>query len=134
MGMTADEFNNAIQEWIKMYKIKKTTEPNLGAKWSVKKWNDTTKLWETVSAPLHTSNESAIYNLDRTGGGAGLAVGDLFINYGNGSDEVDHIIYRRESTGSTKVTGTAIATGMTAGSKSFTIAESIVGQEGPAMV
>ena len=107
----------------------KTTEPNLGAKWSVKKWNDTTKLWETVSAPLHTSNESAIYNLDRTGGGAGLAVGDLFINYGNGSDEVDHIIYRRESTGSTKVTGTAIATGMTAGSKSFTIAESIVGQE-----
>ena len=25
MGMTADEFNNAIQEWIKMYKIKKTT-------------------------------------------------------------------------------------------------------------
>ena len=107
----------------------KTTEPNLGAKWSVKKWNDTTKLWETVSAPLHTSNESAIYNLDRTGGGAGLAVGDLFINYGNGTDEVDHIIYRREATGSTKVTGTAISTGMTAGSKSFTIAESIVGQE-----
>ena len=25
MGMTADEFNNAVQEWIKMYKIKKTT-------------------------------------------------------------------------------------------------------------
>ena len=24
MGMTADEFNNAIQEWIKMYKIKTT--------------------------------------------------------------------------------------------------------------
>ena len=107
----------------------KTTEPNLGAKWSVKKWNDTTKLWETVSAPLHSSNESALFNLDKTGGGAGLAVGDLYINYGNGTDEVDHIIYRRESTGSTKVTGTAISTGMTAGSKSFTIQESIVGQE-----
>ena len=107
----------------------KTTEPNLGAKWSVKKWNDTTKLWETISSPLHTSNESAIYNLDRTGGGAGLAVGDLFINYGNGSTEVDHVIFRRESTGSTKVTGSAISTGLTSGSKSFTIAESIVGQE-----
>ena len=107
----------------------KTTEPNLGAKWSVKKWNDTTKLWETISAPLHTSNESAIYNLDRTGGGAGLAVGDLFINYGNGSTEVDHVIFRRESTGSTKVTGSAISTGLTSGSKSFTIEESIVGQE-----
>ncbi len=46
----------------------KTTEPNLGAKWSVKKWNDTTKLWETISAPLHTSNESALFNLDKTGG------------------------------------------------------------------
>jgi len=107
----------------------KTTEPNLGAKWSIKKWNDTTKLWETVSAPLHSSNESALYNLDRTGGGAGLAVGDLYINYGNGTTEVDHVIFRRESTGSTKVTGTAISTGMTAGSKSFTIQESIVGQE-----
>ena len=107
----------------------KTTEPNLGAKWSVKKWNDTTKLWETVSAPLHTSNESALFNLDKTGGGAGLAVGDLYINYGNGTTEVDHVIFRRESTGSTKVTGTAISTGMTAGSKSFTIQESIVGQE-----
>ena len=107
----------------------KTTEPNLGAKWSVKKWNDTTKLWETVSAPLHSSNESALFNLDKTGGGAGLAVGDLYINYGNGTTEVDHVIFRRESTGSTKVTGTAISTGMTAGSKSFTIQESIVGQE-----
>ena len=108
----------------------KTTEPNLGAKWSVKKWNDTTKLWETISAPLHTNNESAIYNLDRTGGGAGLAVGDLFINYGNGSTEVDHVIFRRESTGSTKVTGSAIILGtLTSGSKSFTLAESIVGQE-----
>jgi len=107
----------------------KTTEPNLGAKWSIKKWNDTTKLWETVSAPLHSSNESALFNLDKTGGGAGLAVGDLYINYGNGTTEVDHVIFRRESTGSTKVTGTAISTGMTAGSKSFTIQESIVGQE-----
>jgi len=107
----------------------KTTEPNLGAKWSVKKWNDTTKLWETISAPLHSSNESALFNLDKTGGGAGLAVGDLYINYGNGTTEVDHVIFRRESTGSTKVTGTAISTGMTAGSKSFTIQESIVGQE-----
>ena len=107
----------------------KTTEPNLGAKWSVKKWNDTTKLFETLSAPLHSSNESALFNLDKTGGGAGLAVGDLYINYGNGTTEVDHVIFRRESTGSTKVTGTAISTGLTAGSKSFTIAESIVGQE-----
>ena len=30
----------------------KTTTPNLGANWKVKKWNATTKLWETVTAPI----------------------------------------------------------------------------------
>ena len=30
----------------------KTTEPNLGAKWSVKKFNGTTKLWETIAVPF----------------------------------------------------------------------------------
>lgn len=107
----------------------KTTDPNLGAKWSVKKFNGTTKLWEEVSAPLHSSNESALYNLDRTGGGKNIAVGNLYINYGNGTTETDFIIHRRENSGNTTVTSSAVATGQGAGSKSFTIAESIVGQE-----
>ena len=107
----------------------KTTDPNLGAKWSVKKFNGTTKLWEEVSAPLYASNESALYNLDRTGGGKNIAVGNLYINYGNGTTEIDFIIHRRENTGNTKITSSAVATGQGAGSKSFTIAESIVGQE-----
>ena len=51
----------------------KTTDPNLGAKWSVKKFNGTTKLWEEVSAPIYASNESALYNLDRSGGGRNIA-------------------------------------------------------------
>ena len=107
----------------------KTTDPNLGAKWSVKRFNGTTKLWEEVSAPLYASNESALYNLDRTGGGKNIAVGNLYINYGNGTTEIDFIIHRRENTGNTKITSSAVATGQGAGSKSFTIAESIVGQE-----
>ena len=107
----------------------KTTDPNLGAKWSVKKFNGTTKLWEEVSAPLYASNESALYNLDRAGGGKNIAVGNLYVNYGNGTTEIDFIIHRRENTGNTKITSSAVATGQGAGSKSFTIAESIVGQE-----
>ena len=107
----------------------KTTDPNLGAKWSVKKFNGTTKLWEEVSAPLYASNESALYNLDRAGGGKNIAVGNLYINYGNGTTETDFIIHRRENTGNTTITSSAVATGQGAGSKSFTIAESIVGQE-----
>jgi hypothetical protein len=107
----------------------KTTDPNLGAKWSVKKFNGTTKLWEEVSAPLYASNESALYNLDRAGGGKNIAVGNLYVNYGNGTTEIDFIIHRRENSGNTTITSSAVATGQGAGSKSFTIAESIVGQE-----
>ena len=107
----------------------KTTDPNLGAKWSVKKFNGTTKLWEEVSAPIYASNESALYNLDRSGGGRNIAVGDLYVNSGNGTTEIDFIIQRRENAGNTTITSSAVATGQGAGSKSFTIAESIVGQE-----
>ena len=107
----------------------KTTDPNLGAKWSVKKFNGTTKLFEDVSAPLYASNESALFNLDRSGGGRNIAVGDLYVNSGNGTTEIDFIIQRRENAGSTKITSSAVATGQGAGSKSFSIAESIVGQE-----
>ncbi len=107
----------------------KTTTPNSGAKWSVKKFNGTTKLWEEVTAPIYETAEKAIYNLDRAGGGLNLAVGSLYIDHDNGTNALEQTILRRESTGSTKITGTAITTGITAGSKSFTIAESIVGQE-----
>ena len=75
----------------------KTTDPNLGAKWSVKKFNGTTKLWETVSSPIYASNESALYNLDRTGGGRNIAVGDLYINSGNGTTETDFDVRKRYS-------------------------------------
>ena len=58
----------------------KTTEPNLGAKWAVKKWNGTTQLWETTAAPIYTTNQAALYGLDKTGGGANLAVGSLYLS------------------------------------------------------
>ena len=61
----------------------KTTTPNLGANWKVKKWNATTKLWETVTAPIYATNQAALYGLDKTGGGVNLAVGALYINYNN---------------------------------------------------
>ena len=106
----------------------KTTTPNAGASWMVKKFNGTTKLWEEVPAPIYASNEQALYNLDRVGGGLNLAVGSLYVDWQQETDGLIQTIMRRESTGSTKITGTAVATGITSGSKSFQIAESIVGQ------
>jgi len=38
-----------------------------------------TQLWETVVAPVYQSAEDAIYQLNRTGGGANLVLGDLYV-------------------------------------------------------
>ena len=110
----------------------KTTEPNLGAKWSVKKFNGTTKLWETIAAPIYTTNHAALYNLDKTGGGINLAVGALYVNYNNAelSDVVgDFKIHRRQNTGATAITSSIIAAQLTAGTRAFNMSETIVGQE-----
>ena len=106
-----------------------TTKPNGGADFAVKRWNSDTKLWETQPAPMYDKQEEALYQLDRTGGGANLAIGDIYIN-ANVADTVPpegtFKIYRRAATGSTKITSAKIASQLT-GSVSFTIAETTVG-------
>ena len=102
----------------------KTTEPNLGAKWAVKKWNDTTKLWETTAAPIYATNQAALYGLDKTGGGANLAVGALYINFNNAEETAvvgDFKIHRRVATGATSITSSIIAAQVTAGTYAFNI-------------
>lgn len=64
----------------------KTTTPNLGAKWNMKRWNDATKLWEGVSVNLYSNNEEALYQLDRTGGGQNLLSTDLYVKYNVAED------------------------------------------------
>jgi hypothetical protein len=46
----------------------KTTDPNLGAKWRVKRWNSSTGAWETIAAPIYKTNADAIKALDSAGG------------------------------------------------------------------
>ena len=105
----------------------KTTQPNLGARWRVKVWNSATLLWETVEAPLYASNEEALYELDRTGGGANLAVGDLYVLTnvaGDAQKLATFKLFRRENVGATTVTSNKILTAtVTSGSdRTFTIA------------
>ena len=105
----------------------KTTEPNAGARWRVKLWNSATLLWETVEAPLYANNEQALYELDRTGGGANLAVGNLYVmtNVAGDAQKLGTFkLFRRENTGPTNVTSSKILTGtVTSGSnRTFTIA------------
>ena len=110
----------------------KTTQPNVGARFRVKKFNGTTNLWEDVEAPMYTDNHTALFNLDKAGGGVNLAVGTLYVNYNNAEETAvvaDFKIHRRVTTGITSITSEIITTQLTAATYAFNIQESIVGQE-----
>jgi len=101
----------------------KTTTPNLGAKYSIKKWNDATKLWQTVIADMYTSANQALFEMDRTGGGANLIINDIFILANVAGDEnplATFKIFKRNGIAPTSVSSAPI-TGLGSGSKSFSI-------------
>ena len=108
----------------------KTTEPNLGSRWRVKRWTETTLAWELVEAPLYANGHSAIYGLDRVGGGANLAVGQLYIQY-NPSETAQAVgewkVWRRSGASAATTIRSARVIGVTADTKSMTIAESLIG-------
>ena len=109
----------------------KTTDQNLGAKLSVKEWNDTTKLWVTRSVPVYESNHVALKNLDSTGGGVNLSVDTHYAqsNVTEGTDkEFDFTLFKRSNTGSTKIVSDVIASQLSASTYTFTMQESITNQ------
>ena len=117
----------------------KTTEPNLGSRFRVKRWNEATLAWENVEAPLYANGSEAIYGLDRVGGGLSLKVGQLYVqtNYteADGTDDsprlADWKIWRRGGTSSmTTIQSAKIGTsgvGVGTVSRSFELAESLTG-------
>jgi hypothetical protein len=103
----------------------KTTEPNAGARWRVKLWNTETRLWESVEAPIYPTAEQALVELDRTGGGANLAIGDIYI-HSNVAGDVAPLatfkINRRQAVGSTTIRSKVISsTGISAGTYNMTL-------------
>ena len=103
----------------------KTTEPNLGARWRVKRYNGTTGLFDQVDAPLYDSAATALYKLDKAGGGANIAAGQLYVQY---STAVDFQIYRRSSAAPLTIKSAKItSSSLTAGSYSFAMAETLKG-------
>lgn len=97
----------------------KTTVPNLGANWKVKKWNSNTQAWDDVSAPIYNTNQDAIYALDSTGGGANIPEGAVYVqaNIAEDSDTSKFAtfkLFRRNSTGATVIRSSKV-TGIPAG-------------------
>ena len=107
----------------------KTTTPNLGANWTVSQYSTSSASWTAISAPMHASNHAAIAALDSAGGGTNIAEGSLYIQYNTteASGQLANFkIFRKAGSGA--VTGTtAVVSAGTAGAKTFTISESIVG-------
>jgi hypothetical protein len=91
----------------------KTTEPNSGARWRVKKFNSTTKLWTAVEAPIYSNNINAIYGLDKAGGGKNIAVGSLYVKSnvtGAAKPLADFTLYKRSRSGDTQATSLIFGT------------------------
>jgi hypothetical protein len=110
----------------------KTTTPNLGADWKIKKFNGETELWDTVDAEIFATNQDAIYELDRSGGGANLVVGDLYVQ-SNATEDTDTLgrfsIFRRNATGETVITSSKISTQLTnLTTYEFILQETLAGQ------
>ena len=118
----------------------KTTEPNKGARWRAKQWSSATSSWVSSEAPIYASTNAALYYLDRSGGGTNIGTNTLFVQSNaqenSGFDTSPNtaefrVWYRNVSPGQgTSITSNIIKTGTFASNstKTFTIAESIVGQ------
>jgi hypothetical protein len=147
LGLTAGEFNTpavAIAPHTSVPTFKtlednrpsgslwlKTTSPNAGANFRVKRYNGDTQLWESVVAPVYQTAEDAIYQLNRTGGGTGLVLGDLYVKANINEDVAkkgNWKIFRRAANGPTNIVSAKITSGkITAGTYEFSIAETRTG-------
>ena len=116
----------------------KTTEPNNGARWRAYKWSSAITTWEAVNAPIYSDSHSAIYFLDRSGGGVNLAVDNIFVQSNakenNGYDTTPNTaqfrVWRRSNTGETVIKSSEVDSSTFAtGANDFTISESIKAQQ-----
>jgi len=118
----------------------KTTEPNNGARWRVRRWNEATVSWVQVDATVHATPHAALFALDRGRGGAGIPVDTVFVQ--SNSDEASGFdldpetatfkMWRRAGSGRTLIKSRSFSnvSGIPTGTIEFTISESIVGQAG----
>jgi hypothetical protein len=67
----------------------KTTSANSGSNIVAKLYSTASGAFTSVSAPLYATNNSAIYNVDPTLGGTGIAVGTLYTQYNITEETVD---------------------------------------------
>ena len=103
----------------------KTTTPNLGASWVIKKYNAITKAFVDQPVSLYADNANALKGLDSTGGGINLASGTIYVktNDDEGTPPLANFkVYARKSAGQTVITSSIIGAGtFAAGAREFSV-------------
>ena len=112
----------------------KTTVPNLGANWKVKKWNSNTQAWDNVPSPIYNTNQDAIYALDATGGGANIPEGAVYVQSNVAEDNessklATFKLFRKNSAGAMTIRSARV-TGLPVGSYSISVQASAPGSAG----
>ena len=101
----------------------KTTAVNNGAEIVIKRYNSTTNVWTTTSAPIYENDQTSLKTIDPSGGGKNVAADTLYVQYD--STEADNATYKayyRYATGETVVTtNNDTSTPTFVGSETFTI-------------
>jgi hypothetical protein len=107
----------------------KTTEPNAGARWRIKRYNSVSETFDALSVPLYEDSLEAINKLDKAGGGINIPVGQVYVKY-NTTPEASFTVFRKRATAPTSIRLNKIAAlTFTAGVNTFEIAESKAGQQ-----
>ena len=104
----------------------KTTSPNAGANFVVKRYNAASETWVELTTPVYSSDAAAIYALDQTGGGINIPAGRTYVESDvTDSDEFTFKLFERQA-GVTRVTGN-VANPVFAGGGNITIKRTIPG-------
>jgi hypothetical protein len=79
----------------------KTTEPNAGARWRVKRYSSVVGTFEETTSLLFRNNHEAIFNLDKSRGGANIPVGQVYVKYSESVGEFK--LFRKRAVAPTSI-------------------------------
>jgi len=84
----------------------KTSATGNGANWGLKEYSSSLESWQSVAAPLYSSDTAAIQGLDFAAGGSGLPVGTVYVKYDTlGTNTGSFKPYVKNVAGLLKITG-----------------------------
>ena len=85
----------------------KTSAVGNGANLAVKRYSSTADNWTTLAAPLYATEEAAVYGLDATAGGNGIASGSIYVETDIKNDSTGSMkLFIRSTSGELSFTGT----------------------------